>query len=447
MPFEETDKPLLPPGFEPEPSQPGLPPRHTALPTPPTPTTSSTSSTSSYEDRTNATASMQRPLTEPAASSSVVGAPPTSVMASPVGSNGRLGPGRTLLVAVGVIGLLLAGFVIGLAVGDSSSSSTATPSSPSPAAVDTERPSEAVVAEDDPEPVAAVATAVAPSVVQVETSAGLGAGVIYGEGGLILTNAHVVGSADEVLVILADGRRFTGEVLGADGARDVAVVQIDAGDAELPVAVLARDDEVRVGQLAVAVGSPFGLDQTVTSGIISAVGRPLEGPNRSLLVGMIQTDAPINSGNSGGALADRHGRIIGINTSITSRSGDNTGIGFAIPISLAARVGDSIVDGTVPGPSFLGVGGPERDAGNGLAAGESGALVDNVTPGSSADGLLLEGDVIVFIDGHPVRDFFALAAFIGSYLPGDEVTLTVLRDGQPEDVNVELGERTDELAG
>jgi serine protease Do len=355
-----------------------------------------------------------------------------------------------VLAVLAALVLLGMGFGIGRGAGDGDEAAPGTGSDGTGASLVAgaqDRPAEAPLEGDDDEPVAAVAGAIAPAVVQVETPQGLGSGIVYDADGLILTNAHVVGDADEVLVILGDGRQFTGEVLGADQARDVAVVRVDPGDVELQPAVLAVSDDVQVGQMAVAVGSPFGFDQTVTAGIVSAVGRPLPGPNGELIVGMIQTDAPINSGNSGGALADRRGRVIGINTSIRSRSGDNTGIGFAIPISLAVRVGDSIVEGDVPGPSFLGVRGPELSDGNGLDEGQAGAIITEVTSGSSADGVLEVGDVIVEISGHPVRDFEALAGFIGSFLPGDEVDLTVLRDGDRIELTIELGERSEALVG
>ncbi len=351
-----------------------------------------------------------------------------------------------VVAVVAAVALLAAGFGVGIAIGGDDDGSRRVDSEPGDVeqtSLASDRPTEAPVASDAAEPTAAVAEAVAPTVVQIESGDGLGAGVIYDGDGFVVTNAHVVGDAREVQVILADGSRFGGEVLGADRARDVAVVSFDPGDVDLPVAVLATDEDVVVGQLAVAVGSPFGLAQTVTAGIISAVGRPQEGPNRELVVGMLQTDAPINSGNSGGALADRRGRIIGINTSITSRSGDNTGIGFAIPISVAARVADSIVAGDVPGATFLGVRGPQD--GSGPDGGAAGALIDDVTAGSAADGLLEVGDVIVTIEGHPVRTFGALAGFIGSHLPGDDVELGVLRDGERIEVDVVLGERDESL--
>lgn len=374
----------------------------------------------------------------------------------PVVSGGGAGrAGRAVLASLVSVLLLVLGFAVGQQVagdddGDGGShdsgSGEVTPVAQSGGNAgnnSNDTASTPVLEGDETEPAAAVAEVVAPAVVQIEAVESLGAGIIYDSDGLVITNGHVVGASDSVRLTLADGRQYDGEVLGVDNARDVAVVSFDPDGADIPTAVLATDDEVAVGQLAVAVGSPFGLDQTVTAGIISAVGRPLEGPGGELFLGMLQTDAPINSGNSGGALADRFGRVIGINTSIQSRFGDNAGIGFAIPMSLASRIAESIVDGSVPGITFLGVGSPEQ--GNGLPDGVAGAFIDSITPDSAADGVIDVGDVVVAADGHPVRDFRALAAFIGSYLPGDEVELTIVREDERQTVTVELGERTAEM--
>jgi putative serine protease PepD len=284
------------------------------------------------------------------------------------------------------------------------------------------------------EPVAAVAAAVSPAVVQLESSTGLGTGFVYDESGLILTAHHVVEGAEEVQVRFADGSRLTGQVLGGDPSTDVAVVKVEP-DEDLAVATLATGVDVTVGQLAIAIGSPFGLDQTVTSGIVSAVGRSSETPGG--VIPAIQTDAPINSGNSGGALVDRQGRIIGINDSIITGGGEsngNLGIGFAIPIDIAKVVADRIVAGESTEAGYLGVEGAEA---TGNRAGAAIAAVEAGSP--AADAGLTEGDVVVAVGGQRVSSMTDLAAKIRTSLPGDDVTLTIERDGQELDVTVQLG--------
>jgi S1-C subfamily serine protease len=283
------------------------------------------------------------------------------------------------------------------------------------------------------EPVAAVAQAVSPSVVQIETTEGLGSGVVYdATGGLIMTNAHVVGSATTVKVRTADGTALDGDVLGADTGTDIAVVRVSGLKA--PAATLATGTKPAVGQIAVAVGSPYGLDQTVTSGIVSAVNRPV--PNdKKVVVNMIQTDASINPGNSGGALANRDGQIIGINTAIFSETGENTGIGFAIPIATAKKAADELVNGQSVAKAGLGLSGPSE-----TPTGDAGAYVESVSGGSAADQAgIKDGDLIVAVDGTPIRSFDELRGLISSHSPGETVTITIVRDGDRQDVQVDLG--------
>jgi S1-C subfamily serine protease len=283
------------------------------------------------------------------------------------------------------------------------------------------------------EPVADVARILGPAVVQIETTIGLGSGVIYASEGLILTNSHVVSGTggEQVTVRLADGTRLPGQVLGADPVVDIAVVRVDPPP-DMPVADLALGVPVEVGQLAVAIGSPFELQQTVTAGIVSAVNRPVLNGNG--IVAMIQTDAPINPGNSGGALADRFGRVIGINTSIRTETGTNAGIGFAVPIDTAMETARRILAGEPLDQAFLGV------AGGDPPGGERGVLVTEVTPGSAAESAgILVGDRIVAIDGEPVVDLLGLAALVRSRRPGSEVTVDLVRDTVSLQFRVELG--------
>lgn len=352
-------------------------------------------------------------------------------------------PGRPsrLLVWVAVLALFFGGIGIGWLVGSQPSSSPAlteavaeatTTTTTTTALAEAGPPATApVVPGSSDEPVADVAEALLPSIVQIETSAGLGSGVIYDSNGLILTAAHVVDGFRNVTVRLADGDKLPGEVLGTDANDDIAVVRVDRNG--LPAAPLALGEKPRVGQLAIALGSPWGLDSTVTAGVVSAVDRPLR-DSRGIVRNMIQTDAPINPGNSGGALADRYGRVIGINVSIFSVTGANSGVGFAVPIDRAYQVAQAIVEGGSVEPAFLGIRGTDN------AIGEGGALITEVMPGSAAAAAGVQvGDLVTAIDGTPITGIAELAAQIRAHQPGDVVTLQVVRDGQTIDLEVELG--------
>jgi S1-C subfamily serine protease len=283
----------------------------------------------------------------------------------------------------------------------------------------------------------AVAKALGPAVVQIQTQEGLGSGVIYDTSGLIVTNQHVVGNAKTVQVNLSDGSKLQGQVQGADASSDIAVVKIDAAGKTLTAAKLASGQPA-VGSIAVAIGSPFGLSSTVTAGVVSAVDRPVEN-ERNVSVNMIQTDAPINPGNSGGALANRNGEVIGINAEIYSQSGENNGIGFAIPIETAKTVADQITSGQLTGSQ------PAERASLGVSiqdspTGDGGAYVANVVSGSAADKAGIQaGDLIVSIDGQQVTSPADLGAAIGDHKPDDKVTLEVVREGQSGEVDVTLG--------
>jgi S1-C subfamily serine protease len=283
------------------------------------------------------------------------------------------------------------------------------------------------------EPVADVAAALLPSMVQIDTSFGLGSGFVY-EPGRIMTAAHVVEGQNQVQVRYADGQIEDGTVLGTNPENDVAVIEV--GRTDVPAAPLALDEELRVGQLAIAIGSPWGLDQTVTSGIISAVARPV--PSRNGVQILHQTDASINPGNSGGALVDREGKVIGINVQIFSTSGSNAGIGFAVPIDRAFRLASQIVSGTTIETAYLGVRGED-------ATGDrAGALVTTIeTGGPAAAAGLREGDVVVAVDTLPVLSITDLVGRIRNYMPGDTVVLDVLRDGKTITLSATLDARQD----
>ena len=275
---------------------------------------------------------------------------------------------------------------------------------------------------DGDEPAAAVARAVGPAVVQVETDFGQGSGVVYDDG-LILTNSHVVQDATGIRIRSADGRVFEVELLGQDARNDIAV--LSAPGADLPVAALGSTDDLEVGQLTVAIGSPFLLQQTVTSGIVSSLDRPVPNVANSYTA-MIQTDAPINPGNSGGALANRSGEVIGINASIRTdgTSNSNVGIGFAIPIDTAVNVAERIVSGQSLEPGMLGVQGQVQDDGIGVP------IATVVDDSAAAAAGLLPGDRIITVDGSPVTSIDEVIGLVQSHFSGDTIELVVGRDGQ-----------------
>lgn len=280
------------------------------------------------------------------------------------------------------------------------------------------------------EPVAAVASSLLPTVVQIRSSSGLGSGVIYDSSGLILTAAHVVGPDSRVDVRLADGDQMTGQVVGTDSNSDIAVIKVDRNG--LPAAPLAVETQLEVGQTAVALGSPYGLEQTVTAGVVSAVDRAVLGSDGTVRTA-IQTDAPINPGNSGGPLADLEGRVIGINDSIFSQSGGNEGVGFAVPISVAKHVADQLVAGEPIQTAFLGITGTEP------TQGVAGVVVTGVVTGSPAeDAGIRVGDLITEVGGKRVESMVELAAEIRSRVPGDHVTIHITRANDTLDLDVTL---------
>lgn len=362
-------------------------------------------------------------------------APTASWPVAPPSAGHRGRRGRAGLAALAIVATFAAG-VGGVAVGRQTMGDGATATAANATAVSGETVSTVPgpVSGDAAEPAAAVAEALAPAVVQIETGSGLGSGFVYDASGLVLTAGHVVEGATEVKVRLAGGTSQSGKVLGRDDSTDVAVVKIEAADG-LPVAALATGVDLQVGQAAIAIGSPFGLDQTVTAGIVSAVGRSTQTPGG--VIPAIQTDAPINSGNSGGALADRRGRIIGINDSIitgNSQASGNVGVGFAIPIDIAKAVADKIVAGESTEAGFLGVSGAD-------ATGDrAGAAITGLESGSPAtDAGVTEADVVTAVDGQKVSSMIDLAAAVRTKAPGEQVTLTLLRDGKERTVDVTLG--------
>ena len=273
-----------------------------------------------------------------------------------------------------------------------------------------------------------------------------GSGVIVdAAAGYILTNHHVVENADEITITLVDNRSLEARVVGSDPGSDIAVLQVDPDD--LAEMSLGNSDQVRVGDFVLAIGNPFGLQHTVTSGIVSAIGR--RGiVNPEGYEDFIQTDASINPGNSGGPLFDQHGRVIGIATAIFSQSGGNIGIGFATPINLARAVVDQLRASGKVVRGWLGVSiqplSPELRAALGLGDLE-GALVADVFPDSpAARGGLQRGDVVIGLDGKPVTDPGILSRTIAMMRPGADVNLTVIRDGKRRALDIEIGTLPDD---
>ena len=350
----------------------------------------------------------------------------------------------------------------------------ASPSGPAPA------PAPAPPAASAQEPVVFAAGRVEPSVVLIQTTQGQGSGIIYDDAGLILTAAHVVENAEpladlfageaggpgrpedlevdpsdgldlleipdglggevpDVIVHLPSGLRTGGKVVGANRELDVAVVQIDPA-LDLAVADIGPLSTVEVGQTAVAVGSPFGMENVVTVGVVSALNQVLGGENMPPL-GMIQTDAPINSGNSGGALADLQGRVIGMNVAITSTlGGGNIGVGFATPIEVAIWIAEELRAGREVRFGFLGI------TGFTPALGEPGAIVASVTPGGPAEAAGMEvNDRIVAFDGQPVSSMNELTVAVRLRAPGTEVPVEVVRGDQLIRLFIPLGDRGEAL--
>jgi len=275
---------------------------------------------------------------------------------------------------------------------------------------------------------------------------GNGSGVIVSSEGYILTNNHVVEGAKEIHVALTDGREFDAEVVGVDPSSDIAVIKIEAEG--LPVAPLGNSDDLQVGDWVVALGSPFGLENTVTAGIVSATGRT--DMRLADYEDFIQTDAAINPGNSGGALVNLSGQVVGINTAIASRTGGYMGVGFAIPVNQARDVMDQLIQTGTVTRGWLGVSiqdiTPALRETLGLADTVKGALVGEVMSDTPAGEAGIEvGDVVVGMDGRAVSDANDLRNRVATVRPGKNVRLELLRDGDALTVTVTVGERPSDL--
>ncbi len=276
---------------------------------------------------------------------------------------------------------------------------------------------------------------------QPERSSSLGSGVIVSPSGYILTNSHVVEAADEIEVLLADGRKLLAKQVGNDSETDLAVLRVEIG--QLPAITFGSSETLRVGDVVLAIGNPFGVGQTVTSGIVSALGRSQLGINT--FENFIQTDAAINPGNSGGALVDAAGNLVGINTAIYSRSGGSMGIGFAIPVSTAKQVMESIIKTGGVTRGWIGVEVQEITP----ALAESfklkdtrGTIIAGVLRSGPADkGGVKPGDVLIGIEGKPVTDPQNMLTLVAGLQPGTNVKLKLRRAQEELELNVVVGKR------
>lgn len=289
--------------------------------------------------------------------------------------------------------------------------------------------------DESAEPVADAAEIILPSVVHIQTRSGVGSGVVYSDG-LIMTAAHVVQGSDTVRIRFTDGEQVTGNVLGTAPEVDIAVIEVSR-EGLTPATFVS--EKPRVGQMAIAVGSPWGLESTVTAGIISAVDQT--NCNANTCASMVQTDAAINPGNSGGPLVDREGRVIGINVSIFTNSGANDGVGFAVPADIATTYAEAIVSGEPIETAFLGVQAEAVET-----EGTAGAQITTVVEESAAEKAGIEvGDVIIGLDGVPIVDFLDLVAQVRSHQPGETVEILILRDGEEMTVTATLGVNTEDV--
>jgi putative serine protease PepD len=265
---------------------------------------------------------------------------------------------------------------------------------------------------------------------------GEGSGFVLDTQGDIVTNQHVVDGADSILVHFKDGTQAKAALVGSDATTDLAVIRVHAGSSKLHPLALGSSGGLAPGQSVVAIGSPFGLPNSITAGIVSATGRTITSPNNSSIAGAIQTDAAINRGNSGGPLIDAHGNVIGVNAQIDSSSGGNNGVGFAIPIDTVKQVTQQLISSGSVTHAFLGVSITSQ------TSSPQGAKVGSVVSGSAAASAGLKaGDVVLSVDGKSVTSADQLRAAIAAHKPGDTVTVRFVRSGQIRTVSVKLGSK------
>ncbi len=268
-----------------------------------------------------------------------------------------------------------------------------------------------------------------------------GTGFVYDTKGDIITAAHVVDGASSVKVKFKDGKTVSASVVGSDNSTDTAVIKVNVPASELHPLTIGNSSAVQPGDEVVAIGSPFGLTETMTAGIISAIGRTIVAPNNYSISGAIQTDAPINHGNSGGPLLNSSGAVIGVNVQIDSESNGSEGVGFSTPIDTVKSVADTLIAGGKVEHAYLGI-----QVGD--AANEGGAQVSCVVSGSPADNAGLKaGDVITAVGSTQVTSADDLTAAVNSYKPNDKVTMTVTRGGSSKSISVTFGNRPSSASG
>ena len=265
------------------------------------------------------------------------------------------------------------------------------------------------------------------------TSKAEGSGFVVDKRGDIVTNQHVVSSGGSIKVEFADGRTAPAKVVGQDTSSDIAVIRVSVPSSELQPLTLGDSSKVQVGDGVVAIGSPFGLSGTVTTGVVSALGRSITAPNHYTITGAVQTDAPINRGNSGGPLLDAHGSVIGVNSQIDTNSGDSAGVGFAVASNTVRRVAETLISGNKVAHPFMGVSLTDAAGGAGIASVASGSPADHAG--------IRRGDVVTTIAGTSVASADEAVAAIDTHKPGDRVTITFRRSGQAHDASVTLAER------
>jgi serine protease DegQ len=276
-----------------------------------------------------------------------------------------------------------------------------------------------------------------------EPSSSLGSGVLVSPEGYVLTNHHVISNAADIDVALSDGRKVKAQVIGSDPETDIAVLKIDAKQLPTPI-TLGKVESIHVGDVVLAIGNPFGVGQTVTSGIVSALGRDHVGINT--FENFIQTDAAINPGNSGGALIDTRGNLIGINTAIYSNNGGSMGIGFAIPVNLAKQVMESIMANGSVTRGWIGVEpqnlSTELLESLGLSANTEGVLISGVLEGGpAARGGVKPGDVLIAVNGQSIKDVRGLLNQVAQIHPGNQAKLTILRKDKEMELLAQIGKR------
>src|SRR4051794_5804975 len=338
---------------------------------------------------------------------------------------------KVLAVALVAATLTLSAFSVGTLVGGGSNS-------PDPLPAISDKP---LKPREGQTRAGAIYALASPAVVSIRTSEGSGTGFLIDSNGRIVTNSHVVGTNDHVLVRFGDDQTsLDGKVVGSDPSSDIAVV--DIGAASIPKGVkplkFADSRAVQVGDTAIAIGNPFALDRTATEGIVSGLGREIKAPNGFQIDSVIQTDAPINPGNSGGPLLDDSGHVIGVNSQIATAGagGGNLGIGFAVPSNTARQVVPQLEHGQVVKHAYLGTQ-SSADPTN-----PDGAQVQSVTPGGPADKAgLQKDDVIKGIDGQPVHDPTELSSTIDAKKPGEKITIQIERGGLTQQLDATLGTR------